>query len=497
MPDVYDELPRTAVNQAPGGGTDYPFVRRAGAGLDPSRLLDFYLSYPDAGCQFVPPFTYRSADSLITVRDADDRVVAEVDWSGGTVRQWGADRYVREWISGPLVVRCVVWQTPTDNDVDRLVLDPRTYNRLPARVTAFRVGLTRLTGNVRFQAGYNVDLSGERPADQVTGGRFRSAVNIDVVPGAGDGRLEGCQQVVPVVRRINQVGPDCAGNFRVEVDPCLRLGPPLLVTGPAGAERTAAFDADGLTADEAAHALRIENDCRPCCDCDAYVRTYRGLKRVRERWRELAAQAEAVRDTYEDNRARWQAAAACRLLNPSRLVVQPDRNCRTSIGGSYCNVTACCINALEIRFTTRKYRDGVPVVGFGNARATKAYREGSVTDGEEPYVPVDLANGRIIQFKYDFANPQDVSVAKMRYCVNPCAANESLEVAMTVHAPDPAPNPYTGETCELTDADDDVPEWVTELWDTIGLTTVGDTVRTVQTKLVPLDPRPPDLDCGC
>lgn len=493
MPDVHDELPRTAVNQAPGGGTDYPFVRRAG--LDPSRLLDFYLSYPDAGCQFVLPFRYQSAGAAVTVTDADGRVVAEVEWTGGTVRQWG-DRYVREWVTAPLVVRAVVHGSGADDDVAALVLDPRTCNRLPARVTAFRVGLTRLTGNVRFQAGYNVDLSGERRADQVAGGRFRSAVNMDVVPGAGDGRLEGCQQVVPVVRRINRVGPDCAGNFRVEVDPCLRLGPPLLVTGPAGAERTAAFDAAGLTADEAAHALRVENDCRPCCDCDAYVRTYRGLKRVRERWRELAAQAEAVRDTYEDNRARWQAAAACRLLNPSRLVVQPDRDCRTSIGGSYCNVTACCLNALEIRFTTRKYRDGVPITAFGGARATKAYREGSVTDGEEPYVPVDLANGRIIQFKYDFADPQDVSVAKMRYCVNPCAANESLEVVMTVHAPDPAPNPHTGETCALPVADADVPAWVTELWDDLAMP-YGATVRAVRTKIVPFDPRPPDPDCGC
>lgn len=480
-----DNVPRTAVNQAPGGGTDYPFTTPCDL---EGAVLDFYLSYPDPGCAHPLPFTLTVSGDAVTVTDAAGGTVAAGSFSAVTPRAWGT-RSVYEWVADPTVMRVVVTGTPDGSGT----LDARTCDRLAARVTAFRVGLVRLTGNVKFEAGYNIDLSGADAVEPVDGGRYRTTVNLDAVPGAGAGRLSGCEETTPQVRRINQVGPDCSGNFKIEVDPCFRIGPPLLVTGGLGEPRTAEFAADGLTAEEAAHALRITSDCHDCCQCDYYVRTYRGLKRMWERWRTIAATAEAARDTYEGNRERWLLAKQCRIDHAARLVMSTDFNCKLFVGGSFCNFTSCCLTGVELRFTFRRYTSGT-VSSWNSASANEAYISGSPTDGDERYSPQAYGNGRVLRFFLDYADPQAMSVGKMKACVNGCAADQSLEAALTVHAPQPPTNPHNGDPCVLPTPE--VPAWVLATWADAAVPD-GDPVRAVVVRAAGLNPTAPRFECGC
>lgn len=439
------DIPRTAVNQAPGGGTDYPFL--PGGDLA-GGVLDFYLSY---AAEYRLPLVLTVAGDVFTVTDADAVVVAAVDTGDAETTAWGDDRTVYGWVTSSTVVRAVV-RDDTIGDGSG-TLDPRTCNRLPARVTSLRVGLVSVTENVVFKAGYNIALSGVEPTDRLDGGRFVNQVNLDAVPGAGDGRLGGCDDVAAVVRKINGLVPDCGGGFRIELDPCFRGQLPLFVTGGPDEPRTAEYSEEGLTTAEAKAAIKLHSDCHPCCECDYYVRTYRGLKRVWNTWGTAATQAEEVRDTYEENRQRWLAARQCRLDTPARLVVTTDANGKTAVGGSYCNFTTCCLTEIELRFTLQRYASGVLSTWPGGTVSVG-------TLGDEAYAPV--VTGQVVRFFLDYADPQAMSVGKMKFKLTDGEATDSLKVTMTVHVPQPPPNPQTGDPCELPAAT--VPADILAIW---------------------------------
>jgi len=477
------DTPRTTVNQLPGGGTNYPFTTPT---VLEGVVLDFYLSYDDPTCSYVLPFRLSITDVTVTVFDANDVVVAEGVCTVGLSRTWGT-REVWEFISDPWVMRLVTVDF-VDGDG---ILDARTYNRLPARVRSLRVGLLKLTEALKFEAGYNISLTGTDTVERNDGGRFNTVINLDAIPGAGAGKLNGCDDVAPVVRKINRISPSCNGNFVIETDDCFRAQLPLLVSGGSGEARTAEYSADDLSGEEAKAALRLTSDCYPCCDCDYFVRTYKGLKRVRSRWFDAANVLEQVRDTYEENRARWMESRQCRLDNPARLVTSTAGNCKNVIGGSYCNGTTCCLSALELRFTLQRYTDGV-LVDWAGGSPSEAYIMGSSTDGEEPYVP--LIQGPVIRFFFDYADPQAISVAKMKFCVTSCLATESLKVTFTVHVAQPEPNTVTGDLCTLSEVE--ISEELLAIWAAEDISDVA-SVRTVLTKTAALNPNRPTFNCEC
>jgi hypothetical protein len=492
------------VCQPPGASGDYPF---AAPSADVALLLgDFYLAYEDTECGYVLPLRVSwlygfgtnpvsapsgtptpAHDRDLVVKDADGAVVFDSTTAAYYEEtEWGGRLLVVQWQTADAVCRCTVhteWSpehtavTYDDHiEPDSGVLDARTYERMPARVRGIRVGNQTFTGKIVFQSGNNVDLTGEA-ADRTDGGEFVNAVTIDAVPGAGLGRQPGCESTEVVLRRINQSQPDDSGNLVIEMDDCLRLQIPLTVTGD-----TATYAAEST--------LQIHSECTPCCACEDYVNTYRGLKAVWDRWRSAAASAEATRDVYHDNRDRWNDQRDCRLASPARLLVNSERNCRLFVGGSFCNMTPCCVGPIEFRFTLLRYVDGVEVAWVGEPSVVEAYVRGSSTDGEEAYAP--QVDGPVIRFTVDFARRQQVSTVRFRVCT-PCQSNESVSVVMTVHAPDPVPGEGV-ESCDLPAAS--TPAGVAAVWSANGVP-AGDTVRASASRAAPLNPEPPSFVTSC
>lgn len=498
---------RTAVNQPPQAGNDYPFT--AEHALIP-LVQDLYLSYQDETCEFVRPFRLRwlfglgtnpgvqpgdmptpTHDVDLVIIDADEQTVFDSTTAEFGVNDWGDDRRIYEWVGETGVCRLVAALDAVDEfddheDHDDAYLDARTYHRLQRRVSAVRVGLQRLTENVRIQAGYNLALSVEDGA-RIDGGRFVNRINIDGVPGAGAGRLTGCEDVEPVLRRINQQLPDAGGTFHIDADDCLRLQPSLFITDTE-LTRTAQYTAEGYTAEEAKSLLKLYDDCRPCCDCDYFVRTYRGLSRLWDKWVVEAQDLETIRDTYTANRERWLDYYACRIANPIRIIALTERACRSFFGASYCNTSKCCLNQVELRFTFQLFSGGVLTDLVPTIREFRL--DGSPLRQEEAYSP--LQTGSVMRAFLDYANPQAVSSARFRILTSGCIAGESIRITVSAHTVQPPPN-QQGDTCILPDAD--VPADILAVWTGAGLST--DDVRGVLQRDLPLDPTPQQGSTYC
>ena len=486
-------MDRTAVNQPPFGGSIYPFTEDVALA---AVVLDAYLSYEDDTCAYEHPFTLAVAQDgsgfNATVTDANGATVLTAASVDARTTDWGDDRRVYEWTIGENVFRLVVDHTALTTGSGPL--DPRVVNRLPERVRSLRIGLLQFRGLLVLQAGYNVDIGVEQDIERIDGGRFFHLVNLDGVAGAGEGRLTGCEEVEPLVRRVNRITPDEAGNFKIEADDCFRQQPSLFVSEPAGV-RVAEYSAAGLSREEARSAVKLYDDCRPCCECDYFVRTYRGLKRMWDRWKKIAADAEEVRDAFGQNRDRWLAQLECRLANPLRLVAITEPGCKTFMGGIYCNMSKCCLTGLELRFTLQRYRNGVLLTDPPTVILNESYIDGSATDGEEKYTPLfysPTVRWPIMRYDFEYTNPQETSMAKLRLCVT-CESADSIKITLSAHAPDPAPAPTTNELCALpTPA---VPPDIQALWDDYGVP--ANTMRAIVSKTIPLNPVPPKYTCEC
>ncbi len=505
------------VNQPPGYGYDYPFIAPS---ADVQLLLgDFYLSYEDNLCLYAMPFRvhwlYGFGDDVpappgdaptpthikdLVVTDANGVVVFDSTTALNFRQQlWGNRLRIIEWTGSHQVCRCTMYLTWPPNVTPQTyslsfspangVLDPRTCNRLPLRVRSLRVGLAQFGGAVRWRAGYNIDLA-SNATPRTDGGRLVQQIAMDAVPGAGLGRAPGCTDAVALVRTLNQVQPDASGNFVLQVSDCYRARPSLLVE-PVPAP-SAIYAATGLNHANAQAAIALDNDCKPCCPCVYYVRTYKGLTSVWNKWVRVAQSAERVRDLFEANIARWLAQRDCRAQNTLNLVLGNNPSCKVFAGASYCNFSKCCLAPVELRFTLRKFTNGVLVPWPSEETPiTDATVEGSPIVGEQKYAP--MITGPVVRFTLDYANPQDASYAKFKVCV-PCKATDTLEVTATAHTPDPAPAPKTQDICILPTPT--VPAPILAIWAAAGVPETP-TVRAITVRTAPLDPTPARYPCDC
>jgi hypothetical protein len=348
---------------------------------------------------------------------------------------------------------------------------------------AIKLGDLILTGTVSLVAGFNVVMSGAvNPS--VDGGVFGATAQLDGVPGAGLGRTGGCPDT-GTINTINGIGPDASGNFTLGTDDCFRSQLPLTVAGRHGTYGTGEIPPDVARA-----AVQLYNDCTPCCTCDEFVRTYKGLKHVWDQYQAIALAATTVRDTYVRNRDRWLAQLDCRTATPLRAVASPEPSCSAFVAGLWCNMSKCCVPNPELRFTLQTYTNGVlDTFEPAHLQVFNAFISSALTiDTDLGYVPIiytRLDGGPVISFHLGLANPQQTIVAKFRVHFT-CDATRSLKVTVTAHAPNPPPNP-AGVTCTLpTPA---VPADIAAIW--VDAAVPAATMRAIATVTIPMNPNPP------
>lgn len=480
---------RTGVNQPPGSGTDYPFV-----GQDDTLgwvVLDVYLSYVDNTQQFTFPFylslrpTAYSPTATFDAKILDDTNAVVFEGSVSSVVAWDANRFIGEVNVDDAVLRLVIhapcfdvmalntWVTSTH------ALDARTYSKLPKRVRSLRVSLSEYQENIQIVAGYNIQLE-QRATTATEGSRLKNQIYLDGVAGAGIGRLAGCDPEDQPLRLINQVGPDEFGNFSIEFSDCYRA------QRQATVDYGAATPTTTFASSSHRSSLRVFNDCRACADCSYFVRTYRGLKVMWDKYATIATAAEAVRDQLQENIDRWNAAADCRGTHLLQTVFTAEPECRFFVGAMYCNYSECCIAQPELRFTFFRYVDGVPAAIPTTQNILKSFVQVE-NNSEEEVLPSVV--WPVYSYKPDLVSSQNTFMARLRFCTT-CATTETYGVYITVHFDDSA---YTTAGCSAAEAT--VPAELSSVWSSLGLTTP--TTRALAFKLVPANPEKEPFGCGC
>jgi len=401
------------VNQPPSGGTNYPFVRPSS---DIQYLLgDVYLSYPDDTCIYEYPlrveWLYGFGTSSVTppsgyptpthahdviIKDANNVIVFDsTSASNYDTHAWGDRLLIIEWEEPDdhTVCRCTKFTKADDGssldphfgdyivpaliDPDNTpggILDPRTYNKLPQRLTSISTGITKLDGHIKLEGNYNIDIE-VNPAEigledlsladlglttaassLIPGKRASTRIRISAEAGSGTGAFPSCVGTEPVVRRITGGSANEWGNLTFDPgNACLRSQRPVGLTSTY--PREFAYASAMPVPPDA--AIEVLNDCAPCCDCDYFARTYQGLKRQWFGYQNIATDGLVARDQHQANIARWHAAKECRENDPLRLVVAIQPDCKTQFGISFGNTSKCCLVGVHVRFTIFYERGGV------------------------------------------------------------------------------------------------------------------------------------------
>jgi hypothetical protein len=183
----------------------------------------------------------------------------------------------------------------------------------------------------------------------IPGTRKINRIVLDASPGNGKGTVPAnCTDTS--VRAINGIGANGYNNFNLDAEGCVRIKRPVTLTSLEPREFDYATVVDRAT-------LAFNNNCKNCCDCESFARTYQGIKRQWFLYRNVADLATNTRDRYEDNRARWLEQKAAREQDKLRLRLSPGGKNKISWGLSFCNTSKCCISGINVYFFWYGYLD--------------------------------------------------------------------------------------------------------------------------------------------
>ena len=501
MPGPADPRGRQPIglNQPPGGGTNYPFVKPS---ADIQYLLaDLFVSFDDIDEEVVYPlrvaWLYGFGTNVvgvipgyptpantrdILIVDANDKVIFDSTLAETfTQSAWDGRLSVNEWTNSDAVCRTVThtaWTAADLNDsLDQTYddyIEPSngeligdTWFELPKRVTSLQVGLTDISQTrVVLSEGYNMSLeyltgslapSLTLPSFNATkklavGTRVKNRISLKAEPGAGLGVFPSCVDVEQYVRTINSNQSNDYQNFTYRGDGCIRTQRPVGLTQLD--PREFEYASFALTQTAAASAIEVLNDCTNCCECEYFARTYQGLKRQWFLHQDMAERGEAIRDNYAENRDRWLVQKAIREADSLRLRVSMDGNCKASWGLAHCNASKCCISGITVHLTWLYYLNGIlqaPSSSGFDCNRTKL--DGSAQcDGPESVVLETDGTGRHSYAFWDYSDPQTVTTLQGRHCFPDCASvdPEALKVQLhaTIYWESSGLNPATDLDCD-------------------------------------------------
>ena len=385
-PFQYSPDGRKPIGRVQRMGSDYPLVQPSD---DIQYLLaDFFLSYEDpgdyGGTEYVLPFRIRyiyglgcltstppsgvspSHDVDIIIEDANG--VTVFDSTTGTVTYqkstWSSRLDVYEWTKDSQVLRLVVhteWPedgTPSARHYDlhlvpaQAVLDSTTLHRQPKRIKKLIVNNIDITGDFEIEVGYNIRI--QKPQEnsifQLESDdaiRNKASLEIAAIPGEGAGQYPGCGEIDIAIRTINGEGPNQYGDFILSPRDCVWYERPGTVYWD-GARR--------ITVDE--NTITLHDNCAPCCECQDYVEVKLAIDALYQKSKDLAKDAESIRDLLRDNIQRWNTYKACREQRPYKLMVVGSCGGLIGVAFGFCNLDKNCRGPLEVRFEAQLYRDG-------------------------------------------------------------------------------------------------------------------------------------------
>jgi len=517
------------LNQPPGSGTNYPFVKPS---TDIKYLFaDLFVSFDDIAEEVVYPlrvswlygfgtnvvgpisdYPTPANDRDILIVDANDKVIFDSTLATNfTQTAWDNRLSINEWTNADAVCRTVIhteWTAADINDgLDQVYddyieptngeLNEITWFELPKRVTSLQVGLTTISQTrVVLSEGYNMKL--ERLAGLlvpdlalpsfssvkrlIDGTRVTNRISLAAEAGAGLGVFPGCVDVEQFIRRVNGSPSNSYQNFTYHGDGCIRTQRPVGLTQLDPREfKYASF---ALTQTAAASAIEVLNDCTNCCECESFARTYQGIKRQWFLYQDLAERSEEIRDDYADNRDRWVVQKAIRETDTLRLRASVDGNCKVSWGLAHCNATKCCISDITVQLTWLYYINGIlqaPVSSGFDCNKTKL--DGSdQCNGPEAIILDAEDTGRHAYAFWDYSDPQTVTTLQGRHCFPDCANvdPEALKVQLhaTVYWENEGLDPATGLACGFGEFADqspyileeaDYPDDVITTWAELGI----------------------------
>jgi len=290
-----------AVDQHQGGSV-FPFI-------DPSDSLDqligdLYLYYDDDVCAIVPPLTVLWLSGFgtepvtnptgmvheydILIEDGDGVTVFDSrDADVFRIVDWGDAKKILEWVDTTTgeILRIVIYTAwaadlevvtwPTYLEPTSAVLDPRTIQKAPIRVSGIKVApapdrrgepdtLIPAGTNIVIRGGYNTDVT-LAEFDSVDGGKRVEGLRLDATPGGGIGRYPGCSDE-RLFYTFNGEEADDMGNIRFDAAECYRVDRPILYRHPGVGEQPDPFTGSklGEVTEEISDAINlITNDrCR-------------------------------------------------------------------------------------------------------------------------------------------------------------------------------------------------------------------------------------------
>jgi len=275
------------------------------------------LGSSESGLRFDIALQWAGAEVFFDSRTApsDQVIFSSNAWGNWTILEWVYLRDIDDPADFDRVVRVVIETARLSSFTypirpDETYFAPGLINHSSSRVATLRFinhsgtehmvpdpTLISPSGDVTLVAGYNTDIATATDPvttflDQGVDVRPANRISLDFSPGSGRGLYPGCVEPDTGILRINSVGPDVNGHFRLGAEGCYWWERQWVDEVPRCPEGV------GLEVVKGA-SLRFNNWCTPCCSCDDYVDSYSKLRDAWEILNEAAETYDALKDEVQ------------------------------------------------------------------------------------------------------------------------------------------------------------------------------------------------------
>lgn len=538
------------LNQPPGGGSNYPFVKPSD---DIKYLLaDVFFSFDDidGGLQapfrvkwlygfgtnsVTPPAGYPNpahSHDIIIVDNNDQVVFDSTEAPLFYSSTWDSRLLILEWRMADKVLRCTTHTDWTQADIDAGLnltyddyiepsdgeLQADTWYRIPKRVTSLTVGLNQITAtDVLFKSGYNFSLAtgseigvpdlGLTAILGNTGdsgaSRLKNRISLSAAPGEGLGTFPGCVGESTVLRTINRIPANEYQNFNWDAEGCIRYQRPVGLTSLTPRKFT--YASLLVPSNTAKSAIEVLNNCTNCCDCMYFARTYQGIKRQWSLYKEVADTAITARDFHRLNVDRWTTQRAIRQRDSVRIRLRQDYDSKMSWGISLCNARKCCVQQVIFRLTWLYYvNNGVatPIEPIFACNTVEVDGSPQCNGPEKVAVNVETLDGVVCNVQCDYADPATVVSVAGRHCfpdANSLAVGDvKIRLIVHVHVNEILDPELYGDCAEFFVKQEDIDADALNIWTAKGLAIPDNIIAQKKSDIVVVDPRSPFCQgCEC